>query len=303
MKGKEDIRDSIERLRKERRAIILAHNYQLPEIQDCADFVGDSLELALEAGKTTAPVIVLCGVDFMAETARILNPGRTVLLPVQDATCPLAAFLTPDMIREARRAHPGAPVVLYVNSTAACKAESDCTCTSANAVKVVRELAAGGEVLLGPDANLAAYVQRMLPATRVIPLPPGGHCYVHTGFSARDIEEARRRGGGIIAHPECPPEVQCAADHVASTSGMIREAAKGDRWTILTEREMGYRLRRLHPTRSFFVREDAVCAEMKKTTLRDLCLALRDCRFRVDLPEDILRRAATPVARMLEIGR
>jgi quinolinate synthase len=173
-------------LKKVRDAVILAHNYQRPEVQDIADFVGDSLELAIQAKNALRQVIVLCGVDFMAETAKILNPAKTVLLPVREATCPMARQLTPSMIQEARAEHPDASVVLYVNSTAESKAYADVVCTSANAVKVVRSVQSE-VVLFGPDCNLASYVQEHIPEKRIIPLPPGGHCYVHTGFSLRDI--------------------------------------------------------------------------------------------------------------------
>jgi quinolinate synthase len=221
------IPERIRALRKERDAVILAHNYQRPEIQDIADIVGDSLELAVSAKETSAAVIVLCGVDFMAETAKILNPGKTVLLPVKDATCPMAHQLTPDMIREARRVHPDASVVLYVNSTAESKALADIVCTSANAVRVVRSLASR-EILFGPDCNLAAYVQNLVPEKEIIPLPADGHCYVHDAFTLHDLEEARKRGGKIICHPECRPEIQEGADVIASTGGMVRAAPDAD---------------------------------------------------------------------------
>ena len=185
--------DEIRALKSRKNAVILAHNYQPMEIQALADVVGDSLELAVKAKETGADLIVVCGVRFMAETAKILNPNRKVVIPVEDAGCPLADFLTPDLIREAKERYPDAAVVVYVNSTAESKALADITCTSANAVRVVASLQ-NDEILFGPDANLAAYVQRELPDKRIIPLPPGGHCYVHTGFSLADVEAARKRG-------------------------------------------------------------------------------------------------------------
>lgn len=289
-------------LRKERDAVILAHNYQRPEVQDIADCVGDSLELAIEAKKTRSRVIVLCGVDFMAETAKILNPAKTVLLPVREATCPMARQLTPSMIREARAKHPGASVVLYVNSTAESKAYADVVCTSANAVKVVRSLHTG-EVLFGPDCNLASYVQERIPEKRIIPLPPGGHCYVHTGFSLRDVEEARRRGGTIICHPECIPEVQRGSDVIASTGGMVRAAPDAEVWNVLTEREMGYRLKTLYPEKTFYTKDDAVCEDMKKITLEDVCRSLDTLQYEILLDPEIMVRAREAIERMIAIGR
>jgi len=289
-------------LRKERDAVILAHNYQRPEVQDIADCVGDSLELAIEAKETRSRVIVLCGVDFMAETAKILNPAKTVLLPVREATCPMARQLTPSMIREARAKHPGASVVLYVNSTAESKAYADVMCTSANAVKVVRSLHTG-EVLFGPDCNLASYVQERIPEKRIIPLPPGGHCYVHTGFSLRDVEEARRRGGTIICHPECIPEVQRGSDVIASTGGMVRAAPDAEVWNVLTEREMGYRLKTLYPEKTFFTKDDAVCEDMKKITLEDVCRSLDTLQYEILLDPEIMVRARVAIERMIAIGR
>lgn len=289
-------------LRKERDAVILAHNYQRPEVQDIADCVGDSLELAIEAKKTRSRVIVLCGVDFMAETAKILNPAKTVLLPVREATCPMARQLTPSMIREARAKHPGASVVLYVNSTAESKAYADVVCTSANAVKVVRSLHTG-EVLFGPDCNLASYVQERIPEKRIIPLPPDGHCYVHTGFSLRDVEEARRRGGTIICHPECIPEVQRGSDVIASTGGMVRAAPDAEVWNVLTEREMGYRLKTLYPEKTFYTKDDAVCEDMKKITLEDVCRSLDTLQYEILLDPEIMVRARVAIERMIAIGR
>jgi len=199
--------DRICALKEEKDALVLAHNYQRPEIQDVADFVGDSLELARMAESATKPLVVFCGVLFMAETAKILNPGRKVLLPVREATCPLADQLTPGMLARARADHPGAAVVLYINSTAACKALADVVCTSANAVDIVRSLDAP-EVIVAPDANLAAYIQSQVPEKKIIAVPRGGHCYVHQAFTRQDVFSARERGDTVICHPECRPEVQ-----------------------------------------------------------------------------------------------
>ncbi len=295
--------DEIRALKSRKNAVILAHNYQPMEIQALADVVGDSLELAVKAKETGADLIVVCGVRFMAETAKILNPGRKVIIPVEDAGCPLADHLTPAMILEARRRHPGAAVVVYVNSSAECKALADITCTSANAVRVVASLQ-NDEILFGPDANLAAYVQRELPDKRIIPLPPGGHCYVHTGFSLADVEAARKRGGIIVCHPECLPEVQEEADMIASTGGMVRGAADGgnEPWWVFTEREMVSRLRYLYPGRLFYEKPDAVCSDMKKIKPADLLRALDREEHEIVLPPGVMEDARRAIERMLAAG-
>jgi len=296
------IQDRIRALKEERGAVILAHNYQRPEIQDVADIVGDSLELAISAKETDAAVIVLCGIDFMAETAKILNPGKTVLLPVKDATCPMAHQLTPDKIREARAAHPEASVVLYVNSTAESKALADIVCTSANAVKVVRSLRTR-EVLFGPDCNLAAYVQNLIPEKEIIPVPEDGHCYVHEVFTPDDLDRARKRGGRIICHPECRPEIQKGADVIASTGGMVRAAPGAETWNVLTERGMGYRLERLFPTKTFYTKQEAICVDMKKTTLQDLFRSLERMQYEVILDPVVASHARAAIDRMIALGR
>ncbi len=289
-------------LKSEKNAVILAHNYQMPEIQDAADIVGDSLELAMAAKETDADIIVFCGVRFMAETAKILNPSKKVLLPVKEAGCPLADQLTPDMLEDARNAHPGAMVVLYINSSAECKANADVICTSANAVKVVRSLPVR-EVIVGPDSNLAAYIQDQVPEKRIIPVPPAGHCHVHEGFTEADIRAARLRGGKIICHPECRPEIQKQSDIIASTGGMIRNAPIADLWNVFTEREMGYRLKTLYPDKTFHIKESAVCDDMKLISLAELEKSLEDEIYEVLLPEELMKRALGAIERMISIGR
>lgn len=289
-------------MKSRKNAIILAHNYQTPGIQDVADIVGDSLELAMAAKETDADIIVFCGVRFMAETAKILNPSKKVLLPVKEAGCPLADQLTPGMLEEARSAHPDAGVVLYINSTAECKAYADVICTSANAVKVVRSLP-GREVIVGPDSNLAAYIQDQVPEKRIIPVPPSGHCYVHEAFTDEDIRAARQRGGKIICHPECRPEIQKQSDIIASTGGMIRNAPIADLWNIFTEREMGYRLKTLYPDKTFHIKESAVCDDMKLISLEELEASLEDEIYEVLLPEEVMKRARGAIERMISIGR
>ncbi len=289
-------------LKREKNATVMAHNYQKMEIQSVADVVGDSLELAVRAQETTADLIVLCGVRFMAETAKILNTDRKVVIPVPEAGCPLADQLTPETILEAKRKHPNAAVVVYINSTAECKALADITCTSANAVAVVRSLDEG-EIIFGPDANLAAYAQRQVPDKTIIPVPPDGHCYVHTGFTLADVEAARRKGSLIVCHPECPPEVQEQADIIASTGGMVRDAAVGsEAWSVFTEREMASRLRVLYPGRVFYEKPEAVCEDMKKISIEDLRRALEREEYEVVLPEDVMNRARRAIERMIAVG-
>jgi quinolinate synthase len=294
--------ETIQELKRRKDAVILAHNYQLPEIQDIADFVGDSLELALRATSVTERMIVFCGVRFMAETAKILNPGKKVILPVQEAGCPLADQLTPDMLKRAKLEHPDAGVVVYVNSTAECKAVADIVCTSANAVQVVRSLDAD-EIIFGPDANLAAFVQKSVPEKTIIPVPATGHCYVHTAFTIQDVEEARTRGGRIVCHPECPREVQEGSDAIASTGGMVRIAEESELWHVFTEKEMGYRLKVLYPDRTFLTKEGAICHDMKLTTLPILRKALETEEHEVTLPDQIMQEARTAIERMIALHR
>ena len=294
--------EEIRALKTRKNAVIMAHNYQPLEIQRLADIVGDSLEIAVKAKEARADLIVICGVRFMAETAKILNPGRKVILPVKDAGCPLADFLTPDLIREAKERYPDAAVVVYVNSTAEVKALADITCTSANAVRVVASLS-NDTILFGPDANLAAYVQRHLPAKTIIPVPPGGHCYVHAGFTLADVEAARKMGATVVCHPECPPEIQEQADQIASTGGMVRGAAVGDEsWSVFTEREMVSRLRVLYPDRVFYEKREAVCADMKRTSLADLQRALEREEYEITLSPEIMVRARQAIERMIAVG-
>ncbi|WP_338036417.1 quinolinate synthase NadA [Methanogenium marinum] len=230
----------------------------------------------------------------------MLNPEKTVILPAQDAGCPLADFLTPEMVRDARSAHPGAAVVLYVNSDTAAKAEADIVCTSANAVEVVRSLKEK-TILFGPDSNLADYVASRLPEKKIIPLPEGGHCYVHALFSCDDVISAAEKGFTTICHPECPREVRKGADVVASTGGMVKMADIADSWMLLTEKGIGYRLEKLFPDKKFMVREDAVCKDMKKITLDMLEHSLITGEYAVTLPARLMKRARGPIERMMAL--
>ncbi len=295
--------EEILRLKEERNAIIMAHNYQLPEVQDIADFLGDSLELARKAVKTDADVIVFAGVDFMAETAKILNPEKTVLLPSRRATCAMANMLKVEHILEAKRKYPDAPVVLYVNTTAETKAYADVTVTSANAVKIVEKLDSD-VVIFGPDKNLASYVARQT-SKKVIPVPEYGHCYVHRKFTVEDVERARKLypNARLMVHPECAPGVQERADIIVSTGGMIKRAPEHDEWVVFTEREMVYRLQTLHPEIKFHpAKDDATCIGMKAITLHHIYESLRDMKYSVEVPTEIAERARKAIERMLELS-
>ena len=296
--------DEIIRLKEEKNAIILAHNYQLPEIQDIADFLGDSLELARKAVNVNADIIVFAGVDFMAETAKILNPEKKVLLPTKRATCAMANMLKVDHILEAKKKYSDAPVVLYVNTTAETKAYADVTVTSANADKIVAKLDAE-TIIFGPDNNLAYYVAKRT-GKRIMSIPEGGHCYVHKKFTLEDVERARNLypNAKLMVHPECIPEVQEKADLIVSTGGMVRNACQHDEWVVFTEKEMCYRLQKLYPNKRFYpAREDAFCIGMKSITLKHIYEALRDEKYEIEVPNEIAKKAKKAIERMLEMSK
>ncbi len=294
---------TLARLKTERGALILAHTYQLPEVQAGADLVGDSLELSRAAARTDAPVIVFCGVRFMAETAKILAPDRTVLLPVQDAGCPMADSITAEDLRAFKARYPGRPVVTYINSTAEVKAESDWCCTSANALKVIEAVNAG-EILCVPDRNLARWCQRNTEKKLVW---WDGFCLVHVRITAEDARAARAKypDALLLAHPECEPEVLDLADHVLSTSQMLAFTARSParRFLIATEAEVVWRLRKDHPDREFYtVGAARHCANMKKTRLGDVIRALETGKPAVELDAGLMDRARKPIERMLALG-
>ena len=295
-----NIKEKIIELKEKMNAIILAHNYQVPEVQEIADFVGDSLELARKAVNVDAKYIVFAGVDFMAETAAILNPDKTVLLPSRAATCEMAKYLTSEKIRKYRELYPDAAVVLYVNSTAEAKAEADITCTSANAVKVVKSLSAK-TILFGPDANLASYVAENVPDKEIIPLPSEGHCYVHTSFDPEWIP----KDGFIMVHPECPPEIRKIGNIIASTGGMIKfvKNSTETKFVVVTEKDMISRLKRDFPDREFIAAyENAICLGMKNITLEKILYSLENKKHRVVVEEKIAEKARKAILRMLEVS-
>ena len=292
--------EEIRRLAEEKGALILVHNYESAEVQDVADICGDSLELARKAKEADAKALVICGVYFMAETAKILSPEKTVLIPRPDAGCALADQLTPDMVREAKAKHPGAPFVVYVNSSAATKAECDITCTSANAADVVRSLKED-VVLFGPDANLAAWVRKNVPEKTIITVPEDGGCPVHHKVTVEEIETARKQfpNATVICHPECSPAVQEASDMIGSTGYMIRNCGEEKEWIIVTENGILHPLSKHYPETVFHGIE-AICESMKLITLKDLYETLAEGKNEVIVEKETADRARDAIERMIE---
>jgi len=295
-------------LRKEKNAILLAHNYQIPEIQEIADFLGDSLELCRMAQSTDADIIVFCGVDFMAETASILNPGKKVLLPNADARCPMAAMLPLRVLVEAKRSYPGIPTVLYVNTLAEAKAEADVVCTSANAVEIIGKLESD-TVLFGPDRNLVYYVAKRLPNKTIIPVPDYGFCRTHRLFGKGDRAMELKKEypeAELIVHPECEPEFQDRADYVLSTGGMYRHCKESSSKIFIIGTEIGLveRMRREIPGKTFVPADSNVeCPNMKKIDLENTYQALLYEELEVKVPVQIATRALKPIERMLEMSK
>ena len=291
----------IDRLRKERGAVILAHNYQPPEIQEIADFVGDSFALSKAAVGFDCKVIVFCGVKFMAESAKILSPEKTVLLPAADAGCPLADSITVPQLRQARSAHPKAAVVCYINTSAAVKAESDICCTSSNAVRVTRSLKEE-EILFVPDRNLASYVAEAVPEKKIIPWQGG--CVVHSRITPADVTAARAAHPRalLLVHPEVPAEIRAQADFTGSTAQIINFAAKSDRKDFIIGTEMGIleKLRLVRPDASFYLLQGNLLC-VKKTTLQSVYDALTFMKNEVTVPEHIRQKAFACLDRMLTV--
>lgn len=294
-------------LKEKEKTVIHAHNYQLPEVQRVADFVGDSLELARKACSVEdARYILFAGVDFMAETAAILNPDKTVLIPTLEARCPMAAQLPKELLILYKREHPGAEVVLYVNTLAEAKAEADCVCTSANAPRIVGSMSSE-TILFGPDANLGYFVQQQNPDKKLVFVPHDGYCYVHKKFTTRDILDARREhpGAEVLVHPECDPGVQRLADHICSTGQMVRrvQVSPAEEFIVATEKEMCYTLKSRFPEKEFYpARKDAICLQMKKNTLLNVYDSLRSKRFVVRVEKDVSKRAKLAIEKMLELS-
>jgi quinolinate synthase len=302
---KAQMRKRIESLKRERKAVILAHTYQPEEIQEIADFVGDSYGLSVKASRLDdADVVVFCGVRFMAETAAILNPLKTVLLPDETAGCPMAEMITAEEVRRFKERHPGAPAVCYVNSTAEVKAECDVCCTSSNAEKVIRSLAAHRDILFLPDQYLGKTLEGRLKRGLVL---WDGCCPIHQGLTAEALEAARKRHpqAEVMVHPECRPEAQAVADHVLSTGQMLELVkASGCREFIVgTECGILSALRKACPEKQFHAVEPVlVCGDMKKITLEKVVRSLETLTPRVTVPSAVAERARRSIEAMLSLG-
>jgi quinolinate synthase len=311
-----ELQEEIRRVARERNAVILAHNYQRPEVQDVADVVGDSLGLSREAAKTTADVIVFCGVHFMAETAAILSPAKSVLLPDLAAGCSLASTIDAAQLREWKAEHPGAVVVSYVNTTAEVKAESDYCCTSGNAVEVVNSIPADRDILFLPDMFLGAHVRRITGRTNIRVWM--GECHVHAGIDPENIRLQRslHPEAEFLIHPECgcatsvveaisAGDVDPEGAFILSTEGMINRPAQSGASEFIVATEVGilHRLRRAYPGKTFYAaNERASCAYMKVTTLPKVLASLKRMQHRITVPEDIAARARLAIERMVSIG-
>lgn len=299
-----NLKAEIDKLKAQRNAVILAHNYQIGEVQDIADFTGDSLELARKATDIKADVIVFCGVHFMAETAAILNPQKTVLLPDREAGCPMADMISGDQLRELKARHPHAKVLCYVNSTADIKAESDCCVTSANAVAIARSFPENQEIIFVPDRHLGSYTAEMLH--REFILWPG-FCPTHQRFTAEQIAAAREAHPEalVLVHPESPKPVRDAADQILSTGGMCRFALESAAQSFIIGTEVGiiHRLQQESPQKTFIpLNERAICPNMKKINLEKILWSLKDLETKITVPADIAVKARQSIEAMLALS-
>ncbi len=302
--NQEQVKKEIRRLAEERNALLLAHNYQRDEIQEIADITGDSLGLSMEAARTDKDVIVFCGVHFMAESASILAPQKIVLLPRPDAGCPMADMVTPEGLREVKARHPGAPVVTYVNSSAAVKAESDICCTSSNAVNVVNSLE-DKEVILVPDRNLGRYIA---DRTDKVCHFWEGYCPTHDRLETAEVNRAKQEHPDalFVAHPECTPDVLELADHICSTSGMYEYCRRSPnrKFIIGTEAGILYRLRKENPEKEFILpTSKLICPNMKLTSLEDVLHSLQTLSPEITVPLAVRERARITLDRMLAVPR
>lgn len=293
----------IQDFKKLRKAVILAHLYQRPEIQDLADYVGDSLGLSQQAAGTDAEVIVFCGVHFMAETAAILSPDKIVLLPEEEAGCPMANMVTASRLRQKKAEHPDAVVVAYVNTEAKVKAEADICCTSSNAVKVVESIPKDKKILFVPDMHLADWVSRKTGREMIV---MKGFCPTHNKLSADMIDrlKASHPEAVVMVHPECRPEVVARADVVTSTAGMIKHATQSParKFIVGTEEGVLHQLKKKNPDKTFLLAYDRmVCPNMKATRLEQVLWALEDLEPRITVPEDVRQKAKAAVDRMLAV--
>jgi len=299
-----EVSKRINQLKKDKNAVILVHNYQRPEIQDIADYLGDSLALSRIASQTRASIIVFCGVRFMAETAKILSPEKLVLLPRSDAGCPMADMINAEDLIKLKKIHPDAKVVSYVNTNADVKAESDICCTSANAVKIVKKIESD-KIIFTPDKNLAAYCQRFT-SKKIIQW--NGYCNVHERIKAEEVILIKKRlpDSVLLVHPECNPSVIDLADEVLSTGGMVNYVRKSNkkRFLIGTEEGIIYRLQKENPEKEFYpAGSEKICRNMKLTKLTDVCSALENEQYLIKLSDDIMNRAGKALKAMLAFSR
>lgn len=298
------LQDRILSLKKEKNAIILGHNYQRKEVQEISDFLGDSYGLSVQASKTDAKVIVFCGVDFMAESAKILNPEKMVLHPNPKAKCPMAAMVDVKSLKELKEEHPGAPVVSYVNTSADVKAESDICCTSANAVKIVQSLP-DKKIIFIPDTNLGLYVQRFVKDKEIVLWP--GYCPTHVEIKVESLRKLKKAhpDAEVLVHPECTPDVIDFADFAFSTEGIIRHIVSSPKkeFIIGTESNMLHRLRKEAPGKVLYDVPGATCPNMREITLEDVRDSFLKLQYRIELPADIVKRARVPLERMIAAGR
>lgn len=299
---KNNLKNEINKLKREKNAIILAHNYQIGEIQDIADFIGDSLQLANEAAKVKQDLIIFCGVHFMAESAKILNPKKKVILPVKEAGCPMADMVSSEDLKEFKKNNLDVKIVTYVNSSAEVKAESDICCTSSNAVDIVKKTGAK-KVLFVPDKNLGSYVEEQISDVKIIKWE--GFCPTHHRVELEDVEIARKNYPGvkILVHPECRPEVFHKVDFVGSTSQIIQFVKMSDdkQFVIGTEKGIIYSLIKENPDKEFFIlTEKLICENMKKTRLEDVYNALKNEEYEICIDEEIASKANEALERMLK---
>ncbi|MEM2102463.1 MAG: quinolinate synthase NadA [Candidatus Bathyarchaeia archaeon] len=300
-----NLTEKIEQLKKEKKAVILAHNYQRPEIQDIADYTGDSIELSRQAAEEKdAKILVFSAVDFMAESAAILNPEKTVLLPSSGARCPMAQMLPLTQVKMWKKKYPKIPLVLYVNTLAEAKTECEVCCTSANAVEVIKAIDAD-TLLFGPDTNLAWYVQQKT-GKKIIPIPPGGFCPTHLLFMKEDalLRKQEHSNAVVMAHPECSPDVQEIADFIGSTSQMCKYAksSSSQKFIVATETGLLHRLKKENPTKEFYsAYEGGVCPNMKLNTLERIYLALKTEQTRITVPVAVAKKAKDALEKMYKL--
>jgi quinolinate synthase len=303
MNSNVEILNNIIKLKVEKDAIILAHNYQIGEVQDIADFVGDSFQLSYEASKTQKKIIIFCGVQFMAETAKILSPEKKVILPDKSSGCPMADMINAGQLKKLRDKHPDAVVVCYVNSSAEVKALSDICCTSSNAVNVVKSIPENKEIIFIPDKYLGSYVQSQTGRELIL---WNGYCPSHVMISIRDIIKLKKEhlDAVVVVHPECTPDVIDIADKVASTGGMLRYARKSKKKNFIIGTEIGiiHRLKKENPDKTFYpATSRAICPDMKLINLEKVMWSLEDEKYEIRIPTEVIRKAKSAINRMIAI--